>query len=321
MSPEIQPLGSVMLDLAGTALTEEDRDILRHPAVGGVILFTRNYEHPEQLEVLTRAIARVRRPGLLIAVDHEGGRVQRFRPGFSEISPMRSLGEWWERDPAGARAEASRVGRVIASELGSHGIDFSFTPVLDLDYGRSAVIGDRALHRQPAVVAALATALVAGLRSGGMAAVGKHFPGHGYVSADSHLALPVDDRSVEAIEAEDLVPFAALAAAGIEGIMPAHVVYARCDAQPAGYSKFWLQDILRGRLGYHGLVFSDDLGMVGAHGAGDVVERAKLALTAGCDMVLVCNDRPGAVELLERGRLGPVPGLAGRADRLRRRVA
>lgn len=321
MSPEIQPLGPVMLDLAGGALSDEDRDILRHPAVGGVILFTRNYENPEQLSSLTRAIAKLRRPGLLIAVDHEGGRVQRFREGFSPIPPMRTLGELWDRDPAGARAEASRLGRLIASELGDGGVDFSFTPVLDLDYGRSAVIGDRALHRQPAVVAALASALIAGLRSGGMAAVGKHFPGHGFVAADSHLALPVDDRGFEAIEAEDLVPFAALAAAGIEGFMPAHVVYARCDAQPAGYSRFWLQEVLRGRLGFRGLIFSDDLGMIGAHGAGDIVERGKLALAAGCDMVLVCNDRPGAVDLLERGRLAPVPGLAGRADRLRRRAA
>jgi len=319
MSPEIQPLGPVMLDLGGLGLTEEDRDVLRHPAVGGVILFSRNFERPEQLAELTRAIARVRRPGLLIAVDHEGGRVQRFREGFTAIAPMRSLGERWDQDPAGARAEASRLGRVIADELGAQGIDFSFTPVLDLDYGRSGVVGDRAFHRQPAVVAALASALIAGLKAGGMAAVGKHFPGHGFVSADSHLALPVDDRSFEAIAAEDLVPFAALATAGIEGIMPAHVVYARCDAQPAGYSKFWLQEILRERLGYKGLVFSDDLGMVGAHGAGDIVERARLALSAGCDMVLVCNDRPAAIDLLERGRLAPVQGFAGRADRLRRR--
>ncbi len=320
MSPEIQPLGPVMLDLAGVALSEEDCEVLRHPAVGGVILFARNYQNPEQLLELTRSISRVRRPGLLIAVDHEGGRVQRFREGFTEIAPMSRLGQGWDQDPAAARAEASRLGRIIADELGARGIDFSFTPVLDLDYGRSGVIGDRAFHRQPAVVAALASALIAGLKAGGMAAVGKHFPGHGFVSADSHLALPVDDRSFEAIAAEDLVPFAALTQAGIEGIMPAHVVYARCDAQPAGYSKFWLQEILRERLGYKGLVFSDDLGMVGAHGAGDIVERARLALSAGCDMVLVCNDRPAAIDLLERGRIAPVPGFAGRADRLRRRL-
>ena len=320
MSPEIQPLGPVMLDLAGLVVSEEDREVLRHPAVGGVILFARNYESPEQLQELTRSINRLRRPGLLIAVDHEGGRVQRFRTGFSNIPAMQSLGEWWDRDPAGARAEASRLGRLIAEELGARGVDFSFTPVLDLDYGCSEVIGDRAFHRQPAVVAALASALSAGLRSGGMAAVAKHFPGHGHVAADSHHALPVDDRGFDTIAAEDLVPFAALAAAGIEGIMPAHVVYARCDAQPAGYSKFWLQEILRGRLGYQGLIFSDDLGMVGAHTAGDIVERARLALNAGCDMVLVCNDRPAAIELLERGRLGPAPGFAGRADRLRHRA-
>ncbi len=320
MSPEIQPLGPVMLDLAGATLSDEDREVLRHPAVGGVILFTRNCQHAEQLQELTHAIARVRRPGLLIAVDHEGGRVQRFREGFSAIPAMHTLGDLLDSDPAAARAEASRLGSLIAEELGARGVDFSFTPVLDLDYGRSSVIGDRAFHRQPAVVVALASALIAGLKSAGMAAVGKHFPGHGFVSADSHLALPVDDRAFDAIANEDLIPFAALAAAGIEGIMPAHVVYARCDAQPAGYSKFWLQDILRSRLGFSGLVFSDDLGMVGAHCAGDVVERARLALSAGCDMVLVCNDRPAAIDLLERGRLAPVPGFAGRADRLRRRA-
>jgi beta-N-acetylhexosaminidase len=226
---------------------------------------------------------------------------------------MRTLGEHWDRDVAAAAHAAARLGWTLASELRAHGVDFSFTPVLDLDYGRSTVIGDRALHRNPNAVAHLACALAAGLRAGGMSAVGKHFPGHGFIAADSHLEIPVDERNLDAIAAADLVPFGALVEQGLEAIMPAHVVYPAVDGAPAGYSGVWLQDILRRRLGFDGMVFSDDLGMAGARGAGDMVARADAAYAAGCDMVLVCNDPAAASSLLERWRPPPRPELARRA--------
>jgi beta-N-acetylhexosaminidase len=314
-----------MLDVAGVELDADDRERIAHPAVGGVILFARNYTSPAQLASLTTAIRALRDPAPLIAVDHEGGRVQRFRDGFTAIAPMRALGEAWDRDPVTAKAEAARVGRTIGVELGRHHVDFSFTPVLDLDYGASAVIGDRALHRDPRAVAELATALCRGLADAGMAAVVKHFPGHGYVAADSHHDLPVDPRPLDAIERDDLVPFAALINAGIAGVMPAHVVYPAVDAQPAGFSRIWLQDILRRRLGFQGLVFSDDLSMAGARGAGDIVARADAAIAAGCDMVLVCNDPGSADTLLDRWHPPTQPSLsirqAGMARRAMRDVA
>jgi beta-N-acetylhexosaminidase len=244
--------------------------------------------------------------------------VQRFREGFSALPPMRRLGERWDRNAAEAAAEAERIGACIAQELGARGIDFSFTPVLDLDYARSAVIGDRAFHRNPNAVAHLASALRRGLSAGGMAAVGKHFPGHGYVRADSHAEIPVDERPLAALEKDDLVPFAVLVRRGIEAMMPAHVVYPAIDDRPAGFSRVWLQDVLRGRLGFDGLIFSDDLSMAGAHGAGDIVARAEAACAAGCDMVLVCNDPAGADVLLSRWRPAPQPQLAARASRLGR---
>jgi len=310
------PRGPVFVDIAGQELAAGERERLAHPLAGGVILFARNYESPTQLAALTAAIRAVRSPHLLIAVDHEGGRVQRFREGFTPIPAMRTLGEAWDRDVAAAAGEAARLGRTMATELRAQGIDFSFTPVLDLDFGRSTVIGDRAFHRHPNAVAHLACALAAGLRAGGMPAVGKHFPGHGHVAADSHTAIPVDDRNFSAITVDDLVPFGALVKQGLEAIMPAHVIYPAIDAQPAGYSRVWLQDILRGKLGFDGMIFSDDLGMTGATGAGDMVARAGAAQMAGCDMVLVCNDPAAADVLLERWKPAPNADLARRAARM-----
>jgi beta-N-acetylhexosaminidase len=299
------PRGPLMLDLAGLELSAEERERLAHPLVGGVILFTRNYASTSQLATLTKAIRAVRDPAPLIAVDHEGGRVQRFRDGFTPIPPMRRLGELWDRDVAAAAREAKRLGETIARELGAQGIDFSFAPVVDLDYGQSGVIGDRAFHRNPNAVAHLAAAFCAGLRSRGMAAVIKHFPGHGFVAADSHTDLPVDARPLAALEKDDLVAFAALIRHGVEGVMPAHVVYPEVDARPAGFSSVWLQQILRDRLGFDGLVFSDDLSMAGARSAGDIVARAEAAYDAGCDMAVVCNDAAGVGVLLSRWKPKP----------------
>ena len=293
------PLGPVMLDVAGTALTDAERQRLQHPLVGGVILFSRNFESGAQLTRLTAEIHDLRSPSLIIAVDHEGGRVQRFREGFTQIPPMRELGLLWDRDRRKAAQLAHALGFVLAAELRVHGVDLSFTPVLDVDYGNSSVIGDRAFHAQPEAIAELATSLMHGLRQGGMAAVGKHFPGHGHVRADSHHEVPVDERALADIESEDLIPFRRLIASGMSGIMPAHVIYPAVDAAPAGFSEIWLKQILRGELGFDGVIFSDDLSMEGARVAGGVVERGMAALRAGCDMVLVCNNPQSADELLQ----------------------
>jgi beta-N-acetylhexosaminidase len=292
------PLGPVMLDVAGTTLTADDRARLRHPLTGGVILFSRNFESCAQLVQLTAEIHALRNPPLIIAVDHEGGRVQRFREGFTRIPPMRELGLVWDHDRRRAATLAHALGFVLAAELRVHGVDLSFTPVLDVDYGNSSVIGDRAFHSQPEAIAELATAVMHGLREGGMAAVGKHFPGHGHVRADSHHEVPVDDRPLADIENEDLIPFRRLIDAGLGGIMPAHVIYPAVDAAPAGFSAIWLKRILRGELGFDGVIFSDDLSMEGASVAGGVVDRGRAALSAGCDMVLVCNNPQSADELL-----------------------
>jgi beta-N-acetylhexosaminidase len=310
-------LGPVMLDVAGLRVTPEEKEILRHPSVGGVILFARNFESPKQLIALTAEIRALRRPELLIAVDHEGGRVQRFQEGFTRIPPMRSLGERWEVDAAGARALADATGYVIAVELRSHGVDFSFAPVLDVDFGSSSVIGDRAFSDEPDVIAALAGAFVAGLAAGGAASVGKHFPGHGHVKTDSHVDVPVDERGLWEIEAADLRPYRELIANGLGGVMPAHVIYPAVDSRPAGFSAVWLKDILRGRLGFDGMIFSDDLSMEGASVAGGVVQRAEAALAAGCDVILVCNAPQAVREVLDGLKAGPLD--RARAERMRGR--
>jgi beta-N-acetylhexosaminidase len=305
-----------MLDVAGLELTAQDRERIAHPLVGAVILFARNYASAPQLKALTAAIRALRDPPPLVGVDHEGGRVQRFRDPFTPIPPMHALGERWERDVATAADEARRLGETIAAELGAHGVDFTFAPVVDLDYGRSSVIGDRAFHRNPNAVAHLAAAFRAGLRSRGMAAVAKHFPGHGFVAADSHAETPVDERPLAALEKDDLVPFGVLVREGVEAVMPAHVVYPAVDGRPAGYSRIWLQEILRGRLGFRGLIFSDDLSMAGARIAGDILARTEAACEAGCDMLLVCNDPGSADAVLSRWKPAPQPELARRAASL-----
>jgi beta-N-acetylhexosaminidase len=291
-------LGPVMLDVQGLVLTEEDKIRLRHPQVGGVILFARNYESVRQLTGLINSIQALRSPPLLIAVDHEGGRVQRFREGFTRIPAMREFGKIWDEHPKRARHLAQQAGYVLAAELRACGVDFSFTPVLDVDYGVSRVIGDRAFHADPEAISELAHSLLLGLKQAGMHTVGKHFPGHGFVEADSHLEIPVDERTYTDIELSDLIPFKRMVNYGLTAVMPAHVIYPRVDSKPAGFSSVWLKKILRGELGFEGCIFSDDLSMEGATVAGGIVERAQAALTAGCDMVLVCNKPDSADELL-----------------------
>jgi beta-N-acetylhexosaminidase len=287
-----------VIDAVGTVLTDEDRERLRHPAAGAVILFSRNYESPEQLTQLVEDIARLREPELVVCVDHEGGRVQRFRQGFSAIPAMRELGRLWDRDRDAAKEAARAAAYVIGAELGAHGVDFSFAPVLDLDYGGSSVIGDRALHFDPNAVGALAAEIIRGFADAGMGAVAKHFPGHGFATADTHHDVARDERPFAEILKKDIAPYRAAIEAGVAGIMPAHVIYPQCDAEPAGYSKYWLQEVLRGKLGFQGVIFSDDLSMAGASIVGGPPERARAALAAGCDMVLLCNDPEGQNKLL-----------------------
>jgi beta-N-acetylhexosaminidase len=287
-------LGPVMLDIEGPLLTPADRALLAEPAVGGVILFSRNYESPSQLADLVAAIRALRSPPLLVAVDQEGGRVQRFREGFTAILPMRRLGHAWDGDPEEALALARTAGWLIASELRCAGIDFSFAPCIDLDRGLSDVIGERAFHSDPDVVAALAAAFCRGLRSAGMAAIAKHFPGHGAVVADSHEQLPIDRREYGDI-LDDMRPFEKLIANRLlAGIMLAHVVYKEVDPLPAGFSRYWIGRELRSEFGFDGAVFCDDLSMKATASYGTMPERAARALAAGCDMVLICNDRPAA---------------------------
>jgi len=292
-------LGPIMVDLVGLELSEVERDILQHPLVGGVILFSRNYESPEQVTALTESIRALRDPHLLISVDHEGGRVQRFRQGFTRLPPIGALGKHFMQHPELTRQRAEKTGWLMAAELRAVGVDFSFAPVLDLDYGVSEIIGDRSFHRDPEAVASMAHAYIQGMKRAKMSAVGKHFPGHGAVEVDSHLGLPVDSRHFEDMIQADILPFSRLCQTELAGIMPAHIVYEQSDSLPAGFSPFWIKEVLRDRLGFQGAVLSDDLSMEGAAIIGDPLARAEAALEAGCDMVLVCNKPESAVQVID----------------------
>ncbi|MES0874440.1 beta-N-acetylhexosaminidase [Sinimarinibacterium thermocellulolyticum] len=314
------PLGPLMVDVGGQELTAEDREILTHPLVGGVILFTRNYRDHEQLKALCDDILSLREPRLLLAVDHEGGRVQRLRVGFTRIPSMRSIGARYVENPAAAIEQARIAGLTIGCELSAFGIDLCFAPVLDVDHGVSGVIGDRAFSDRGEVVIELARALRAGLNAAGLAATGKHFPGHGAVRADSHVELPVDRRPQAELRAVELKPFMAMIDEGIESLMMAHVRYTAIDETPASLSRRWIRGILRRELGFTGAVFCDDLSMGGAAVVGDLAARARLALAAGCDMLPVCNDRPGVIALLDALKdLKPSRAASSRLQKLYRR--
>ena len=292
-------LGPVMLDLVGTSISATERDMLKHPQTGGLILFTRNYESPEQLTELVREIHSIRSPHLLVAVDQEGGRVQRFHEGFSRIPPAALYGRVFKHNMQEGLKLAQSCGWLMAAECRAVGIDMSFAPVLDLGRGVSGVIGDRAFHPHPEKAAQLAHAFMEGMHQAGMAATGKHFPGHGSVKEDSHVAHPVDERGLNDILMEDLIPFERMIHFGLAAVMPAHVVFPKVDDKPAGYSNVWLQRILRQQLDFQGVIFSDDLSMEAAGVAGDYSDRARAALDAGCDMVLVCNHTEAAQQVLE----------------------
>jgi beta-N-acetylhexosaminidase len=311
-------LGPLMLDVAGTVLTASDREVLAHPLVGSVILFTRNYVDPQQLQALVGDIQSLRSPPLLIAVDHEGGRVQRFRAGFSALPPLHRIGHAFDADATQGLAMARALGWLMAAELAACGVDFSFAPCVDLDYGLSEIIGDRAFHAQPEAVAQLAIAYIHGMRAAGMAATAKHFPGHGAVVADSHVALPVDRRELVDME-QDLLPYRRLIANGLPAVMVAHVLYPAVDSVPASFSRRWINGVLRTELAFGGLVFADDLTMAGAAAVGDLVQRARHALAAGCDVLPVCNDRPGVERLLGRLRVQIEPASQLRLVRMRGR--
>lgn len=291
-------LGPVMFDLQGTTLAAAERELLGHPAVGGLILFRRNFEDPDQIQALVAEIHALRDPHLLVAVDQEGGRVQRFQSGFTRLPPAAWYGALYQQDRERARRVVGLAGWIMAAELRAVGVDFSFAPVLDLGAAPSTVIGDRAFAPRPEEVADLGRTWIKGCQAAGMAAVGKHFPGHGSVVADSHTELPVDQRRFQDILMADLVPFERLIHSGLEAIMPAHVVYPQVDNRPASFSPFWLKRVLRQQLGFQGLIFSDDLNMAAADSGGDYGERARAALEAGCDLVLICNNRPAAEAIL-----------------------
>ncbi|HEY8096068.1 MAG TPA: beta-N-acetylhexosaminidase [Methylobacter sp.] len=285
------PIGPIMLDVAGLTLAQDEKEKLNHPNTGAVILFSRNYQNPEQVTELINSIRAARHGDILIAVDQEGGRVQRFQQGFTRLPPAASYAQSPEL--------AKPAGWLMAVELLAVGVDFSFAPVLDIDCGVSEIIGNRSFSTDPTLATRLSSSFREGMNEAGMAATGKHFPGHGAVALDSHLTLPVDERDLDDIKAKDLLPFKQLIEEGLEGIMPAHVVYPKVDPNPAGFSPFWIQEILRKELNFNGTVFSDDLSMEGAASVGDFPERARLAQLAGCDMILVCNNPAAAEQVLE----------------------
>jgi beta-N-acetylhexosaminidase len=309
-------LGPLMVDLQGLELQPDEREMLAHPLVGSVILFARNYVDPEQLIRLVADIHAVRSPALIVGVDQEGGRVQRFRSGFSLLPPMRRIGHEFDTQPKSGLALARELGWLMAAELRAHGVDLSFAPCVDLDYGVSEVIGDRALHARAAVVGQLAVAYMHGMRDAGMAATAKHFPGHGAVVADSHHALPVDRRALVDME-PDLAPYRLLIQNGLPGVMVAHVAYPAVDDVPASISSRWIRGVLRGQMRFQGVVFADDMSMAGAASVGGIVERATRALAAGCDVLPVCNHRPSVLALLDGLQHRPDPASALRLVRLR----
>ncbi|SKC77056.1 beta-N-acetylhexosaminidase [Burkholderia sp. YR290] len=310
--------GPVMLDVVGKTLNADDERRLAHPMTGGVILFARHFESRTQLVALTDAIRNIR-DDLLIAVDHEGGRVQRFRTdGFTVLPAMGKLGALWDDDVLRATKVTTAVGYVLAAELRACGIDMSFTPVLDLNYGHSQVIGDRAFHRDPRVVTMLAKSLNHGLALAGMANCGKHFPGHGFASADSHVAVPVDERTLDEILGEDVTPYDWLGLS-LASVLPGHVIYPKVDSKPAGFSRVWIQDILRTKLGFEGAIFSDDLSMEAARQGGTLTQAATAALEAGIDMVLICNQPDEAGKVLDALRFMPSEESRQRLERMRPR--
>jgi len=314
------PLGPVVVDVLGIALTDEDVARIRHPAAGAVILFKRNYESPEQLAALTADIERQREPALPVCVDHEGGRVQRFRQGFSALPPLRRIGHTWDLDAKQGLTLARSMGWLMAAELRAHGVDLSFAPCVDIDYGVSEVIGDRAFHSKPAAVAELALAYMAGMKDAGMAATAKHFPGHGAVIADSHKSLPVDRRGWHEL-GDDLLPYRRLIANGLPGVMVAHVLFPAVAPEPASLSRRWVQNALREELRFEGAVFTDDLSMGGAAEYGDIVARANAALDAGCDVLPVCNDRASVARLLDGLQCEVQPSSHLRLVRMRGKAA
>lgn len=305
------PHGPLMIDIGGTELTDGDRQRLLHPLVGGLILFSRNFKSTEQLARLTEEIHELRSPRLLIAIDHEGGRVQRCRDGFTRLPPMRSLGKLWDEAPQEAVQAAQAIGFVLAAELRMCNVDLSFTPVLDLDWGRSGVIGDRAFHGNVSAVIELAGGLIDGLHGAGMRACGKHFPGHGWAMADSHVAMPVDDRDLETLQT-DIEPYRRLS---LDAVMPAHVIYPDFDTKTSGFSTKW-NAYLRNNVKFNGVVFSDDLSMQGASVAGDVLARTEAAWSAGCDMLLLCNAPDAVDEVVARWQPRFDPMRSNRVDRL-----
>jgi len=302
------PIGPIMLDVAGLTLTQAEKEKINHPNTGAVILFSRNYQNPEQVTELINAIRAARNGDILIAVDQEGGRVQRFQQGFTRLPPASSYAQSPEL--------AEPAGWLMAAELLAVGVDFSFAPVLDIDCGVSEIIGNRSFSTDPALATRLSSLFRKGMNEAGMAATGKHFPGHGAVALDSHLTLPIDERDMNSIRTKDLIPFKQLIAEGLEGIMPAHVVYPKIAPNPAGFSPFWIQQILRKELNFNGTVFSDDLSMEGAASVGDFPERARLAQHAGCDMILVCNNPTAAEQVLDALPINHDPVRAQRLSRM-----